>query len=81
MAIWTRRDESLGSLVHHSDRGVQDAEWNSFRALAPVATTMHHPGGADADGAYPLQKPQPPLDVSVRSRDLDRHGREASEGQ
>jgi len=23
MAIWTRRDEDLGGLVHHSDRGVQ----------------------------------------------------------
>jgi hypothetical protein len=23
MAIWVRRDEDLGGLVHHSDRGVQ----------------------------------------------------------
>jgi putative transposase len=23
MAIWARRDEDLGGLVHHSDRGVQ----------------------------------------------------------
>src|ERR1700760_2459871 len=23
MAIWVRRDEDLGALVHHSDRGVQ----------------------------------------------------------